>query len=157
MDEENFWKIVQHVNDISGANMDRKCDVLRQQISALSKDGALEFGRLFDTMMDKAYHWPLWGAAYIIHGGCSDDTFSDFRASLISRGRLAFERALSDPDTLESNWFYEGYQYAVTAGVKVVAGNLPRRQTPHRTRPSGADWQEDEVNALFPKLSAKFG
>src|SRR5260370_38479863 len=114
MDEENFWKIVQHVNDISGGNMDRKCDVLRRQISALSKDGALEFGRLFDAMMDKAYHWPLWGAAYVIHGGCSDDTFSDFRASLISRGRLAFEHALSDPDTLadedfsESNWFYEG-------------------------------------------------
>jgi hypothetical protein len=100
MDEENFWAIVQSANDISGGSMDRKCDVLRQQISALSKDAALEFGRLFDAMMDKAYHWPLWGAAYAIHGGCGDDSFMDFRASLISRGRQAFERALSDPDTL---------------------------------------------------------
>jgi hypothetical protein len=68
MDEENFWKIVQHVNDISAGDMDHKCDVLRQQISALPKEDALEFGRLFDTMMDRAYHWPLWGAAYVIHG-----------------------------------------------------------------------------------------
>jgi diguanylate cyclase (GGDEF)-like protein len=80
-------------------------------ISALSKEGALEFGRLFDTMMDRAYHWPLWGAAYVIHGGCSDDTFSDSRASLISRGRLAFERALSNPDML-----------ADEAGDKVLVG-----------------------------------
>lgn len=160
MDEENFWEIVLHANDISGGNMDRKCDALRQQISKLSKDAALEFARLFDAMVDKAYCGPLWGAAYVINGGCGDDSFVDFRASLISRGRSAFERALSDPDTLadedfsESNWFYEGYQYAVTEGVEAVAGKRPRRQMP--SRPSGAEWQEDKVYALFPKLSAKF-
>jgi Protein of unknown function (DUF4240) len=154
MDEQNFWEIVQRANDISGGNMDRKCDVLRQQISVLSKDAALEFARLFDAVMDKAYHWPLWGAAYVINGGCGDDSFIDFRASLISRGRQAFECALSDPDTLadedfsQANWFYEGYQYAVTDGVKAAAGKSPQRQIP--TRPSGVEWQEDEVYALFP-------
>jgi len=69
-------------------------------------------------------------------------------------------RALADPDKLakadfdESAWFYEGYQYAVTEGLKAVAGERPRRQMPRA--PSGADWKEDEVYALFPKLSAKF-
>jgi len=160
MDEENFWEIVQRANDISDGNMDRKCGALRQQISVLPEGAALEFARLFDAMMDKAYHWPLWGAAYVINGGCGDDSFMDFRASLISRGRQAFERALSDPDTLadedfsEANWFYEGYQYAVTDGVKAVAGKRPQRQMP--TRPSGFEWQEDKVYASFPKLSAKF-
>jgi hypothetical protein len=160
MDEENFWEIVDRANDISGGNMDRKCDALRQRISALSKDAALEFARLFDVMMDKAYHLPLWGAAYVINGGCGDDSFMDFRASLISRGRQAFERALSDPDRLadedfsQANWFYEGYQYAVTDGVKAAAGKRPQRQMP--TRPSRVEWAEDEVYALFPKLSEKF-
>ena len=160
MDEENFWEIVQRANDISDGSMDRKCDALRQRISALSKDAALEFARLFDAMMDKAYYWPLWGAAYVINGGCGDDSFMDFRASLISRGRAAFERALSDPDTLaeedfgKADWFYEGYQYAVTDGVKAAAGKRPQRQM--QIRPSGVEWQEDKVYALFPKLSAKF-
>ena len=163
MDEESFWEIVQRANDISDGNMDRKCDALRQRISALSKDAALEFAELFDAKMDIAYCWPLWGAAYVIHGGCGDDTFSDFRASLISRGRQAFERALSDPDTLadedsgESDWFYEGYQYAVTRGVEAVTGKRPPRRMPAPGQPFGAEWQEDEVYALFPKLSAKFG
>jgi hypothetical protein len=162
MDEDSFWKIVQTVNDSSGGDMDQKCDELRQQISALPRDAALDFARLFDAKMDEAYCWPLWGAAYIIHGGCGDDTFSDFRASLISRGREAFQRALSDPDSLanedgfdESGWFYEGYQYAVTDGVKSVAGDRPQRKMPDQ--PSGAEWQEEQVYGLFPKLSAKFG
>ena len=161
MDDNGFWKIVQRAHDLSGGDMDQKCDALRQIISALSKDEALEFARLFDEKMDEAYSWPLWGAAYVINGGCSDDSFSDFRASLISRGRQAFERALSDPDSLadedfeESDWFYEGYQYAVTDGVEAVAGNPPQRVA--SAQPSGTEWQEDQVYALFPKLSAKFG
>jgi hypothetical protein len=160
MDETDFWKIVQNANDISGGDMDRKCDALQQQISALPRAGAIEFAERFDAMMDKAYSWPMWGAAYVINGGCSDDTFTDFRAVLISRGRQAFERALSDPDSLadeafsESAWFYEGYQYAVTDAVETVVGH--RLQRTRRDRPSGAEWQEDKVYALYPKLSAKF-
>src|SRR5258706_15815141 len=97
MDEENFWEIVQRANDTSDGNMDRKCDALRQQISALSKDAALEFARLFDAMMDKAYHWPLWGAAYVINGGGGDGSFFDFLRPLIFRGRSAIVRAPSAP------------------------------------------------------------
>jgi hypothetical protein len=161
MDETGFWKIVQDANDSSDGDMDRKCDALRQQISSLSKADAIEFAQLFDAMMGKAYNYPLWGAAYVINGGCSDDTFDDFCSSLISRGRQAFERALSDPDALaddpdESDWFYEGYQYAVTEGVVAVAGDRPQRSMPDQ--PSGAEWQEEEeLDRLFPKLSAKYG
>jgi hypothetical protein len=161
MDENGFWKIMQRAHDLSGGDMDQKCDALRQLISALSKDEALAFAQHFDAMMDKAYNWPLWGAAYVINGGCGDDSFSDFRAALISRGRQAFERALADPDSLAdeafegSDWFYEGYQYAVSDGVEAVAGSSPPRSAP--AQPSGTEWQEDRVYDLFPKLAAKFG
>jgi len=161
MDEDGFWKIVQNAHDSSGGDMDQKCAALRRQVAALSKKDAPEFARLFDAKMDQAYSWPLWGAAYVINGGCSDDTFTDFRAALISRGRQAFERAIADPDSLadedfdEGDWFYEGYQYAVTDGVEAVAGTRPQRSAPGQ--PSGTEWREDAVYALFPKLSGKFG
>ena len=161
MDVAGFWTIIQAANAASGGDMDRKCDALRQRISPLSKVDAIEFAQIFDAMMGKAYSFPLWGAAYVINGGCSDDTFDDFCSSLISRGRQAFERALSNPDALadedfsESDWFYEGYQYAVTDGVEAVAGHRPQRSMPDQ--PAGVAWQEDELGALFPKLSAKFG
>ena len=75
MDEQNFWQIVQQVHDASHGNMARKCELLTAQIAQLSKEDAVEFRNIFDATMHRAYHWPLWAAAYLIHGGCGDDTF----------------------------------------------------------------------------------
>jgi hypothetical protein len=161
MVEASFWKIIQDVHDASGGDMDRKCDLLRQLLSSLPSMEAAQFAGFFDAMMERAYGWPLWGAAYVINGGCGDDTFADFRASLISRGQQAFERALADPDSLagepfdEEAWFYEGYQYAVTDGVEAAGGQRPQRQVP--ADPSGVEWQEDQLDALFPGLTGRFG
>jgi len=98
----------------------------------------------------------------VINGGCGDDTFSDFRASLISRGREAFERALADPESLadeefdEDAWFYEGYQYAVMDGVEAAAGSYPQPHVPHRSTPSGERSKEDDLGNRFPRLATKF-
>jgi hypothetical protein len=162
MNEPRFWEIVQSVHDQSGGDMDEKSELIKAAISKLSPDEAKSFSGLFDSMMDRGYSWQLWGAAYVIHGGCGDDTFSDFRASLISRGRRAFESALSDPESLadedfdDDAWFYEGYQYGVTAGVKAAVGSIVNRQIPHPAEPSGHGWEEDKVYELYPKLSEKF-
>jgi hypothetical protein len=161
MDERQFWELVQRTHDAASNDMDRKCELLKFEIKKLSKSDAIDFATLFDAMMDRAYSHNLWGAAYIIHGGCGDDTFNDFRSSLISRGRACFERALADPESLadedfdETIWFFEGFQYAVTAGVGAVAGSRPGRR--HPDRPSGAAWHENDLPVLFPRLSAKFG
>lgn len=162
MDELKFWEIVGSAHDQSDGNMDEKCDLIGTALSKLSKDDARAFSVLFDAMMDRAYSWPLWGAAYVINGGCGDDTFSDFRASLISRGRTAFESALADPESLASEdfdedaWFYEGYQYAVTDGVKAAVGSVVNRESPHPGEPSGQAWEEDKVYDLYPQLAEKF-
>jgi hypothetical protein len=105
VDESQFWELVQRAHDTASDEMDRKCEVLKAEIGKLSKNEASDFAVLFDTMMDRAYSHKLWGAAYAIHGGCSDDTFNDFRSSLISRGRACFERAIADPDSLADEEF----------------------------------------------------
>lgn len=162
MNELRFWEIVQSAHDQSGGDMDEKSELIKAALSKLSEDDAKAFSNLFDSMMDRAYSWQLWGAAYIINGGCSDDTFSDFRSSLISRGRSAFERTLSEPELLaiedfdEDAWFYEGYQYSVTEGVQVAVGSIVNRENAHPDEPSGCAWEEDEVYELYPKLRAKF-
>lgn len=160
MDERQFWDLVQRTHDAAGNNMDRKCELLKAEILKLSKRDAIDFTTLFDTMMDRAYSYGLWGAAYIVHGGCGDDTFSDFRSSLISRGRAAFDRAVANPESLadenfdDVTWFYEGFQYAVTEGVKSVVGSRPAHRLP--AHPSGTHWREEDLPRLFPRLTAKF-
>jgi hypothetical protein len=160
MDESRFWGVVQRAHDAAPDDMDRKCEALKAEIAKLSATDAGAFAVLFDAMMDKAYSYELWGAAYVIHGGCGDDTFTDFRSSLISRGRACFERAIAAPDSLagddidEETWFYEGYQYAVTEGVKAIAGSRPGRRGPDR--PTGQNWREEDLPTRFPRLAARF-
>lgn len=162
MDELRFWEIVLDAHEQSGGDMEEKCELIKSTVSKLAKDDARAFSNLFDSIMDRAYSWPLWGAAYVINGGCGDDAFSDFRASLISRGRSAFESALADPESLatedfdEDAWFYEGFQYAVTDGVKAAVGSIVNREKSHPEQPSGHEWAEDKVYELYPKLSEKF-
>ena len=163
MDEDGFWEIVQRAHDLSGGDMDQKCDALRQLIPALSKDEALAFAQHFDAMMDKAYNWPLWGAAYVINGGCGDDTL------------LRLSRRVDFPGTpgLRARACRSGFaggrglrrirrgrrrqiNMPSPMAVEAVAGSSPPRVCAP-AQPSGTEWQEDRVYDLFPKLAAKFG
>jgi hypothetical protein len=92
-------------------------------LSALSTEELSDFLTLFGARMDEAYSRPregLWGVAFDIGGGCSDDMFDDFRSWLISMGREVYEAAVRDPETvyqvaeqagLKDDVFFEGFQY----------------------------------------------
>jgi hypothetical protein len=162
MDEAGFWKIVGDVHDKSPDDMDAKSEALKRALAVLSSKDALAFREFFDAAMNRALSWPLWGAAYVINGGCGDDTFMDFRSALISRGRASFEMALADPDSLadedldEEQFFYEGYEYAVSEGVEAAAGRVVMKsRTP--AEPSGEAWDEETVAERYPRLRAKYG
>ena len=113
MDEDGFWAIIQKCHDAAPRDMNRKGELVRQEIDRLAPADAADFRRHFEMARMRANDFHLWGAAYVINGGCGDDTFDDFRTSLISRGRDAFERAVADPDSLAAEeidpemWFYE--------------------------------------------------
>ena len=38
-------------------------------------------------LVARSYDWNLWGAAYLMKGGCSDDAFDYFRGWLVAQGR----------------------------------------------------------------------
>lgn len=162
MNEKEFWEIIDGINNRSSGSMDRKCELLVESVEKLDSKSAIKFCEIFDKLMDNAYTWNLWGAAYIINGGCSDDSFNDFRSSLISQGKTIYEKALSDPDSLseielndDEDWCYEGFQYAVTDSVEALVGNeVERSASPEE--PHGNEWDEDELDKLFPRLTSKY-
>jgi hypothetical protein len=163
MNEPTFWEIIARVHSKSGGDMDRKCELVAKEIAGLSASDAEAFGDIFDLMDERAYTWPLWGGAYVIHGGCSDDTFDDSRASLISRGKQTFDKTLADPDSMadedidEELYFYEGFQYAISESVGKVLGKRAPRKRAFPDDPSGDEWEEDRVSDLYPRLAEKFG
>lgn len=165
MTNDDFWRIIDRVHAANSDDMDAKCDGLRKELMKLNEHDLKSFINHFDEADARAYDWKLWGAAYVIGGGCSDDAFSDFRATLISMGRKSFERVLADPDSLaitnydEEVAFYEGFQYVANTVAEERFGKILSRSSPFPSKPSGTEWTEDDLSGLerlLPNLSKKY-
>lgn len=98
MTESQFWEIIQRASEGRGVDEDR-FQPLKAELIALPPDEILAFAQRFNAAID-AYTIDLWGAGYLINGGCSDDGFHYFRCWLIGLGRDVYARALANPDTL---------------------------------------------------------
>jgi hypothetical protein len=161
MNEDGFWQIIEQSSDAVPNAQNRK---LRSLLDALPIAEIKAFDRIFDELIGKAYTWDLWGAAYVLDGGCSDDGFEYFRRGLTGAGREKFEAALRDPDSL-ANWAEpdevenEGIRYVVYRAYQAKTGtkDLPDHGIRFPKEPSGEAWSEDgdDLEKRFPKLWAK--
>ena len=161
--EDLFWKIVDRVRRASGGDLTASIDAFRDELAKLDDEALVGVEAELCRAMQRAYDYKLWAAAYVIHGGCSDDTFWDFRAGLIALGRTAFEAALRDPDTLaklkspENQTLFEGFQYV--PGKLLEERGLASKGGGHGMdrKPTGTSWvNDDELRTLFPKLTSRF-
>ena len=164
MTVDQFWNLIDRVHSSSEGDMDRKCALLKSELEELPVPEIVSFQAHLDEAMDAAYTWPLWGAGFIMNAGCSDDSFIDFRATLISLGRETFEAAVENPESLADldleigeEFIYEGFQYVPTEVLeKLAPGQKFPRSQPHPKTPAGDRWEEHSVNHLFPRLSEKY-
>lgn len=169
MDKAKFWMLIDQSRVNGSGDAEAQIDELLKLVSALDADDIAEFDHIFSTYHEQAYTWPLWGAAYVIGGGCSDDSFMDFRGWLISRGEAVYERALKEPDWLadfvtdeDGDCRVEGFQYVPSQAWTEKTGKsddeFPLRQIPGASRdPRGEEWTEDDLEVRFPKLYKRFG
>jgi hypothetical protein len=166
METDGFWNII----ETAGPG---ECSVVaaavQENLEQLPQQEIADFCRIFDSYMDSLYTWDLWGVAYILKGGCSDDGFEYFRASVLSRGRSVTELALSDPegfglsvspDTGRDEMECEDLTYAGGSAYKTLTGDFrPPRAVPHPATPSGEEWEENTegLHTRFPRLAAHWG
>jgi hypothetical protein len=154
-----FWEMLDQASSSGNADV-----ALRELLEPLSPRQIGAFDRLFGSMLRRAYRRDLWGAAYLMLGGCSDDAFKDFRAQLIGRGRAVFERVLKNPDLLANDLTdTQGDEALTTVAnavyVEKVGRNLPTPKG-ERREPVGRPWNfdsRDEARARYPRLYRRFG
>jgi len=162
MDEQIFWGIVEAAKSQAGANLNARPQALEIQLSTTDLASLGAFQRTYENLLLRANRWDLWGAAYLMNGGCSDDGFKYFRDWLISEGRNTYEDTLADPDSLASFAVreYFGLESFGYAASKVFArkggGELERDFKVELAVPMGKEWSESELPAMFPKLAAKY-
>jgi hypothetical protein len=164
MTRDQFWRIIEKIHRESGTDIDKRFEVLEAALGKLSLAEVQSFDTHFTDCHDRAYKWGLWGAAYVIGGGCSDDGFSDFRNTLITCGRKIFERALKDPDSLADLSFelgdslqVEGISYIAGKVAVRLGGDVLGRSKPHPKKPAGKKWNEVELAKLCPRLTKTYG
>jgi len=162
MDEQKFWDLVEQAKSESGNDLNHRPDALEKILSPLPLESIQAFQQRYEHLLIKANTWKLWGAAYVMNGGCSDDGFKYFRDWLISEGRALFERAIEDPDSLSSvprrEYFdLESFGYAALhAYEKNGGGEIYRDFNVELAPPKGEEWQESDLPKLLPKLSASY-
>ncbi|MEZ0064291.1 hypothetical protein ABIA32_000269 [Streptacidiphilus sp. MAP12-20] len=104
MEIQRFWQLIEDARGHHrGEGVD--CDAVAVTASALlagrrDAEEIVAAQRALWALMAESYRSPLWAAAYVINGGCSDDGFDYFRGWLILQGRQTFEQVLADPDSL---------------------------------------------------------
>jgi hypothetical protein len=165
MDWKPFWKVIEESYRPDGAD---RFEALKARLADLSDADLVAFQARFDELLDAANRIDLWGAAYLVNGGCSDDGFHEFRAWLIGRGRHVYESALKHPDALADVLDgdpVDGFGLEVAAvrvyeertGRDDFYDRLDREEAANPPPPpEGDDWDfEDaaEMRRRFPRLS----
>ena len=163
MSEDDFWKIIDQSRTAANDNYQQQIKALKNILMSLEPKGIEQFNNTFTALSAASYDWKLWGASYVINGGCSDDCFDYFRQYLIAQGKDKFYEMLDDPENCaewvrsESNENWEGIQYAAYDAYKEKAGKeIPNSYLP-KFELKGKPFDEATVNKQYPKLAEKFG
>jgi hypothetical protein len=165
VDETRFWDIIAEAcrSDPHCANAwDGR---LQAELEKLPPDEIIEWNHIFDGLAAQAYTVDLWGAAYTINGGASDDGFYYFRCWLIGMGRQVYEAAVRDPDSLaavvvpgldaEAEIYAAAHQAWMAVTGRPDTDSYPARK--ERAELRGEDWDfddDDEVARRLPRLAA---
>jgi hypothetical protein len=167
MDLNEFWSLIDRSRSGHEEDTGAQEDALGELLRGRPRDELEAFERIYREQLARAYRWDVWGAGYVLNGGMSDDSFDYFCDWLISRGREVFEQVLADPESLadvpgavEDEIEAEGLRYAVYEAYETTHGEeLPVSGAgpDHAAGPAGDEWDEDDVDALFPRLVAKRG
>ena len=172
MTDDQFWAVIE-LTASDEADPDRQLQSLRGALADLPPSQIEAFEASYRKQMNRAYTWDLWGAAYVVHGGASDDGFEYFRSWMISKGRDVFEAVLAKPDNLadllvadvEGVLEFEEFAYvpkqvwSKRSGKNESEFPLVSGAYPTSNEPQGIPFEEDAVHlaARYPKLWRRFG
>jgi hypothetical protein len=103
MDRGQFWTLIEAAGAATGGDCRAMTAHLIAALRQRSVSDVLDWDHIHSWLMAESYRLELWGAAYLINGGCSDDGFDYFRGWLLGQGQATWQAALADPDSLASH------------------------------------------------------
>jgi hypothetical protein len=163
----NSGKLLPRPVDPTHATRRSGTNVSRPSWRSFRPDEIIEWNHIFDRLAAQAYTVDLWGAAYLINGGASDDGFYYFRCWLIGMGCDVYTAAITGTDSLADAVALgidaQAEIYAAAHGAwMTVTGRPDTDAYPARNERAdlcGEDWDFDdkqEVRRRLPRLAAMY-
>lgn len=177
MNEDQFWFLIAAAKREANGDSEAQLELLKSKLEVIAPEEIMDFQRIFDRLFAVSYRADLWGAAFIMNGGASDDGFDYFRGWLIAQGKEVFEAALVNPDSLvsaapdgeDSDFGYENEDilniaYRAWRGITGQEEHAPYEAESHGRPALGnfewsdgqGDIDERKGKKLYPKLWKKF-
>jgi hypothetical protein len=176
MSSESFWQLIERARaGVADPADDRAvAAAATKALAEQEREVILATQQAFWDLMADSYRSPLWAAAYLINGGCSDDMFDYFRGWLVLQGKDTFERAVADPDTLadlpairsaaadgEDVECESALAIAYRAYLQATGEEIPPRSFTIRYPALDPDWGFDlddqaEMSRRLPRLAALY-
>ncbi|MCM3651392.1 DUF4240 domain-containing protein [Metabacillus litoralis] len=176
MEKKEFWRLIEKSRDFDQAEW------LTEELVQRGLKEALDFEFLFQQLMNTSYQSRLWGAAFVLMDGCSDDTFDYFRGWLIGQGEELYNKVMEDHEFLaeyinEDNLDDEGFpqnEELLSVGMDtytlIKTGDIEwdddiydelvealDKKGLQSVTDIEFDWEEDDLENLFPVLWERFG
>jgi hypothetical protein len=167
MTVDEYWKLLGKARDNASDNSDIEsvAQAMKAELLNLTPEEIVSAEQIYSTLAARAYTANLWGAAYLINGGCSDDGFDYFRGWLIGNGKDVYEKALADPDSLadivkleDDTYDGESLMSSAVDAYKELTGTYPEGnfdQWPDLEFSWDFD-DEDEMRSRYPRLAQMF-
>ncbi|CAB3850365.1 DUF4240 domain-containing protein [Achromobacter deleyi] len=167
MEINEYWELVEKarksVDDPADAHA--VAESLKEIIKTMDLESIKGAANAYTQLTRAAYNLQLWGAAYVINGGCSDDGFDYFIGWLIGQGKKTYEKALADPDWLAKvevqadEAYCEDMLSVATQAYEELTGGYPTGLTVFPLPELGPIWDFDDAKEMrrrYPKLYEKF-
>jgi len=172
LDREQFWRLIEDSKENSEGDLETQLEWLRNRLSRLTVSEIISFEEHLVELLYESYRTDLWGAAFIINGGCSDDAFDYFRGWLIAQGREVYQKALENPDNLvdfaQPDIECEEIRYLATEVYEERTGkdDLAEEITitsPYELKGDFSEWDngsgdvdKEKAKRLYPRLYRRF-
>ena len=174
MTEKAFWELIDSVKGY--LTYEDHVPRIYEKLHALSRKDLAAFAEKLAQKSAAADHWDLWGVAYIHNGGCSNDSFSDFRFWLVYQGKEIYELGLKYPDKLADYMAQFESGASAVEGFGYLAGEvyeekfgeeIPREPIAvdagkgesldwRASETQGEPWTEDDLEERLPNMTRVF-
>jgi hypothetical protein len=158
MTEDVFWELIDH--GLGDQSLGERLDTLPERLALFKPAAIRKFDRILRDMDNAAYRTDIWALAYLLQGGCSDDSFDAFRGWLILQGRAVFEATLVAPDDFDVTLHHgdgggmDALRDAAPAAYELREGKPMKPVKGPRLDLTGPDLEEDAFADHLPKIAA---